>query len=579
LNQALPILDADPSPEVRRVARLSVFVHLCRAGLFLGIIFLIRKQHNDLTARQTSGDRLNVVTLASIKDAIPIASVIGPWDETGNARAILSEQGNQVGKLIQTAPIGNQAIGYLGPTNLLVLLSDEQRILKVEILESADTLEHVNAVIDSPFFLPSYSGLRWGFPGIWPEVDSVSGATLTSYAIKQAIQARAGSQTRLSKFTDPILGKELVPLFPGQGDLDLQFSALKPELSYASILDETNATVGYLVRSSPTSDSLSGYQGPTDTLIIFDENYHFMGSLIRSSYDNEPYVRYVKEDSYLNDTMRGKSLDEIAEYDGAQYEGVSGATMTSLNVLDGIQTTARHIRKNQTSDTSYRQWLWIAFECLTSLICLAGILLSFTTFKQSTGFRVSFQVILIVYLGFISGEVLSQAVISGWAQNGLPLKNAPGMVFLCLAAVTVPVISKYNTYCDHICPFGAIQQLSKKSKLNKFRVNRHVGRCLKMVPAAILGLVLVAALGQLDLNLAAIEPFDAFSFRVAGWLTIAIALTGMIASFFVPMAYCRFGCPTGTLLSFLRFNRQSHMIHPRDCVAVVMLLVALLISG
>ena len=100
-----------------------------------------------------------------------------------------------------------------------------------------------------------------------------------------------------------------------------------------------------------------------------------------------------------------------------------------------------------------------------------------------------------------------------------------------------------------------------------------------MVPAAILGLVLVAALGQLDLNLAAIEPFDAFSFRVAGWLTIAIALTGMIASFFVPMAYCRFGCPTGTLLSFLRFNRQSHMIHPRDCVAVVMLLVALLISG
>jgi len=94
----------------------------------------------------------------------------------------------------------------------------------------------------------------------------------------------------------------------------------------------------------------------------------------------------------------------------------------------------------------------------------------------------------------------------------------------------------------------------------------------------LLGIVLLAGCGYIEVNLASLEPFDAFSFRVAGWLTISVALIGFTASFFVPMAYCRFGCPTGAVLNFLRFNKRSDKVQPRDCLAVIMLVIAFVIT-
>ena len=59
---------------------------------------------------------------------------------------------------------------------------------------------------------------------------------------------------------------------------------------------------------------------------------------------------------------------------------------------------------------------------------------------------------------------------------------------------------------------------------------------------------------SLPVSLVDIEPFDAWVFRVAGWATITVAIVGLVASLFVPMAYCRYGCPTGALLKFLQVS-------------------------
>ena len=578
LSHQLPILNGGAIPKKQRTSWRTLFVHACRVGLFVGIIILIRKQHRELAEYKTDASFLNAISVETIRKSIPEATGMGDWDGSSEAREIMSAQGNRIGTLLQTAPIGNSAIGYLGPTNLMIVLSEDQKILNLQILESADTNEHVNAVRESKEFLSSYKGLRWGFSDLWPAIDTVSGATLTSYAIKQAVRARAGSQVNLSKFPNQVQSVELSPLYPRHRELVIEESSDSPKLNLGTVSDSTMKNVGFYLRTSPTANSISGYQGPTDTLIAFDERFRFLGSLIRSSYDNEPYVQYVKEDTYLDELLKGKNLEELIEFREEDYEGVSGATMTSLNVFSGIQTTAEHLYKHQNRGTGNRNWTWIVTECLTALLCLVGICMSFTGVNKRRTLRIGFQTVLIIYLGFIAGEILSQAVIFGWAQHGLPLKNAPGMVFLCIAALAVPVISKHNTYCDHICPFGAIQQLSIKSRVKKVRLNRRVRKALKLIPAALLAMALLAVCGHLNINLASIEPFDAFSFRVAGWLTIGIALVGMIVSCFIPMAYCQFGCPTGALLGFLRFNRQSHKIHLRDWFAIVMLLVALVIT-
>jgi hypothetical protein len=76
------------------------------------------------------------------------------------------------------------------------------------------------------------------------------------------------------------------------------------------------------------------------------------------------------------------------------------------------------------------------------------------------------------------------------------------------------------------------------------------------------------------LNLASIEPFDAYLFRVAGVATISIAIVGLVVSCFVPMAYCRYGCPTGAILGFLRKHARSDRWSRRDTFALSLMLIA-----
>jgi len=68
-------------------------------------------------------------------------------------------------------------------------------------------------------------------------------------------------------------------------------------------------------------------------------------------------------------------------------------------------------------------------------------------------------------------------------------------------------------------------------------------------------------------NLANWEGFDAWLWRSAGLATIMIAIIGLIASIFSPLAYCKYGCPTGALFKFLRKSSGTNRFSLRDLVA------------
>ena len=96
-----------------------------------------------------------------------------------------------------------------------------------------------------------------------------------------------------------------------------------------------------------------------------------------------------------------------------------------------------------------------------------------------------------------------------------------------------------------------------------------------LIPAGLLVWSLLVALTHWPYSLVHIEPFDAYVFRVAGWATLTIAVVGLVASLFVPMAYCRYGCPTGALLEYLRRHARSDRFTRRDLLAVGCALTAL----
>jgi polyferredoxin len=79
----------------------------------------------------------------------------------------------------------------------------------------------------------------------------------------------------------------------------------------------------------------------------------------------------------------------------------------------------------------------------------------------------------------------------------------------------------------------------------------------------------------LPIALVDLEPFDAYVPLVAGMPAIVIFVVSLALSLRFPMSYCRYSCPTGTLLDHLRFNRASARLTWRDGLLLACLAAAL----
>lgn len=346
------------------------------------------------------------------------------------------------------------------------------------------------------------------------------------------------------------------------------------------VKDAAGGELGYVLRTAPVSDAVIGYRGWTDSLVAFDPALRVLGIRIRSSQDTREHVGDVRDDRHFMKTWNGKAWDEVARTtpQEAGIEGVSGASMTSLAIAEGI------MRRLQSTDAAravtptplrfaLRDW---------GLVAVIGIalVLAFRGTHGRRWWRRSFQVVVITYVGFISGDLLAQSLIAGWAQNAAPWRSAPGVVLLLAAALVIPWSTGKPLYCQQLCPHGAAQELLHHVAPKRWRIalRPDLARGLRWLPPLLLALVLVVSMLTLPIDLAHIEPFDAYVLRSAGWATIAIAVVGLLASLFVPMAYCRFGCPTGALLEFLRGRGPADRFGRREIAAFALVALAALLA-
>jgi hypothetical protein len=347
------------------------------------------------------------------------------------------------------------------------------------------------------------------------------------------------------------------------------------------VYDAAGTQIGYVLRTMPYVSEVTGYRGWTDTLVAFDPAMHVVGVRSRETQDTREHVGDVKGDPYFLKTWNGKSWDEVARTtpEEAGIEGVSGATMTSMAVAEGI------MRRLAAADSALAvrppPFRVKARDVGLALVVAAAVVLAFTGTHGRKWIRRGFQVLVIVYVGFLSGDLLAQSLIVGWAQQGgVPWQMAPGLVLLLGAALAIPWATGKPLYCHHICPHGAAQELISRITPRKWRVAlpRHFAAGLKWLPALLLGFVIVVTMLVLPIDLAHIEPFDAYLIKAAGVATVLIAVVGLAASMFVPMAYCHYGCPTGALLNFVRSHGRGDRFGRRDLAALLLLALAMVLA-
>jgi polyferredoxin len=210
------------------------------------------------------------------------------------------------------------------------------------------------------------------------------------------------------------------------------------------------------------------------------------------------------------------------------------------------------------------------------VIILAAFVMAFTSLRGHAWCRHLHHALLVIYGGFIAGEMLSQGLLAGWAAHGTPWRNAQGLVLLAAVALLGPVFTSKQLYCHHICAHGALQQLVAKRLSFQWSPSKRMDAILSKLPFVLLVFVLFSVAFGLRVDLNSLEPFDAYLFRVAGWASIVLAVVGLVWSLFTPLAYCRYGCPTGSLFKLLRFTGDADRLGMRDwmaaaCVGCVLL--------
>ncbi len=561
-----------------RQARLRAWIlHLFRWSVFAAVVWMVREQHVWHEA-QLQGKRQAPIAVDRIKRLYPEAVTLSQWNPEHGGQTVLGEFERPLGYVVQTSPASDAIIGYSGPTNTLIAFDAQDRILGLEILRCGDTPDHLQAVLADRRFLESFNGQSWQEAAGRRDVDGVSGATLTSLAMVEGIVRRLGGTPHSYRFPDPMTVQEVTAFLPRAARL----LAWNQRPGLFRVEDDAGQLIGFAGRTSPTADDLIGFQGPTDTLFVMDAQQRVLGIAIRHSYETPEYLQWVKDDQRFLTRFNGQNRDELAELDlgAAGIEGVSGATMTSIAMAQALVQTAQAVRDAKPAVETSR-WAITARDLGTAAIVIGGLLLAFTGLRGRRVVRVAFQLLVIVCLGFINGDMVSQSLLVGWAQNGVAWRFAPGLVLLVAVAFLVPLTTHRQVYCHHLCPHGAIQQLIKNAVPGRgrgrptSRLPRWLLRALSLVPVGLLVWVVIVALRQLPFNLAAIEPFDAYVWRVAGWATVAIAMGGLAFSLLVPMAYCRFGCPTGAVLNYLRLQGAGDRLTRRDAAALTLLGLAI----
>jgi polyferredoxin len=179
-----------------------------------------------------------------------------------------------------------------------------------------------------------------------------------------------------------------------------------------------------------------------------------------------------------------------------------------------------------------------------------------------------------VLAGLTLGWMVSQDQLVGWGMNGFGVRGVLPLLALTAAALVIPAFTGKNVYCNRICPHGAAQTLAGRLARKRFHLPPKLHAALTRLPWLTLLAIWLLAFVASGIPFAYFEPFETWSSGFVAFVPAAILTVGLVAAFFLPQAYCHYGCPTGALLKFLTASPTSWT--RRDSIAAILIAAALL---
>ena len=164
-------------------------------------------------------DPANPPSMETVRRWFPAVGSLGPVISTRQAWPVLAGDGEVLGHVLQTAPSTDEIIGYAGPSDLLIAEELDGAVRGVSILSSGDTPDHTALVEQDSRFATALTGWQPATQPM-PRVEAVSGSTLTSLAMAEAVARRLEANPASLRFPEPVTMEEVRSLFPAAASWD-----------------------------------------------------------------------------------------------------------------------------------------------------------------------------------------------------------------------------------------------------------------------------------------------------------------------------------------------------------------------
>ena len=257
---------------------------------------------------------------------------------------------------------------------------------------------------------------------------------------------------------------------------------------------------------------------------------------------------FFNEASALLTKWNGLTIEDARKM---KVDAVSGATFSSKAIIGNVQRGLQYAAKNPVKTSIWSEFDFSAKAIAGLIVVLLAAIVPL--FIKDRRYRIGQQILNVIVLGFWCGSFLNYTSIVSYMSNGMNVVALIVPVIMLITAFVYPLFGKKSYYCTHVCPFGSLQDLAGKCVGYKVRMKPTTARRLNMLRQILWALLMLCLWTGVWFDWIDYEPFSAFVFQSASWVVIAIAIAFVSLSTIIMRPYCRFVCPTGSLLKYSQY--------------------------
>ncbi|MGN1376013.1 MAG: FMN-binding protein [Prevotella sp.] len=294
------------------------------------------------------------------------------------------------------------------------------------------------------------------------------------------------------------------------------------------------------VNSLNIGSDIVGYAGSTPLKIYISGNRIDSIGVLPNNETPEFFERVTEE---ILPQYYGKEIDIAMSMN---VDAVTGATYSSEAVKATVKRSLSAVSdftENYESTTS-----WGVKPLLVLLVAISAAVLPLIV--RNRRYRIVQLLLNIAVMGIYAGTFVSYSSLVSILSNGLMWQSVATFV-LIVTAFIYPLLGRKSHYCAWCCPLGSAQEMAGMLYKHKLMLGKKWRKGLRLFRQVLWCVLMILAWSGIFFEWMDYELFSAFLWESASWIMLVFAFITLLTSVFIHRPYCRFVCPTGTLLKIL----------------------------